>query len=67
MTDDDDKKYAIHRMRVGDTSRNQSSNPLIARDKLATLLQRPDAQSDQSVAPDARHRAWLRQVVKREK
>jgi len=67
MTDDDDKKYAIHRMRVGDTSRNQSSNPLIARDKLAASRERPAAETDHAVAPDARHRAWLRQVVKREK
>jgi len=67
MTDDDDKKHAIHRMRVGDTSRNQSSNPLIERDKLATSPQRPAAETDHAVAPDARHRAWLRQVVKREK
>jgi len=67
MTDNDDKKYAAHRMRVAEPSRSESSKALIVRDKVDASPQRPAADTDRAAAPDARHRAWLRQVVKREK
>jgi hypothetical protein len=67
MGDDDDGKLATHRMGGVDRARNESNKPLIVHDKSTPLPHRPAVSPDRTAAPDERHRAWLRQVVRREK
>jgi hypothetical protein len=63
----DDEKHANHRLRGADRAPYQSNKPLIVQDKSTPSAQRPAADPDRGAAPDERHRAWLRQVVRREK
>jgi hypothetical protein len=67
MDDGDDGKLATHRTADADRPRNESNKPLIVRDKSIPSPNRPAAGRDRTAAPDERHRAWLRQVVRREK
>jgi len=65
MVPDDDDKSANRRMRAADAARNESPKQLIMRDKLRGISRDPTADSNRSVGQDARHRAWLRQAVRR--
>jgi hypothetical protein len=67
MVDNDDEKPANHRMRGAERARNEATKPLIVHEKSTPRPQRPGAGPDHAAAPDERHRAWLRQVVRREK
>jgi len=67
MGDGDDEKHANHRLRGADRGRNESNKPLIVHDKSTPSARRPAADPARAAAPDERHRAWLRQVVRREK
>jgi hypothetical protein len=67
MDDGDDRKLATHRMADADRTQNQSNKPLIVQDKSTLSPHRTAAGPDRTAAPDERHRAWLRQVVRREK
>jgi hypothetical protein len=67
MNDGGDKKRATNRSRVVEPSWDESSKLLIMRDKLAPLPQNPAAVRPRAAAPAVRHRAWLRQAVKRGK
>jgi hypothetical protein len=67
MGDGDNEKHANHRLRGVERARSESNKPLIVHDKSTSSAHRPAAGPDRAPAPDERHRAWLRQVVKREK
>jgi hypothetical protein len=67
MDDRDDEKLATHRMSGAERTRTESNKPLIVQDKSIPSPHRPVAGPDRAAAPDERHRAWLRQVVRREK
>jgi hypothetical protein len=67
MGDGNDEKLATHRMGGADRTRTEPNKPLIVHEKSTPRPQRPGADLDRAAAPDERHRAWLRQVVRREK